>query len=200
MNNKNPLVEESTVYESFEGHKGSSGPTLPNAGKVEEEWRKDVDLSTEYYQKITASFRNNADFEEFQILIGLPITHKMNEFWYPLAATTEKTLEFKFDADYKPAIVPIPITPKKVKTIGPQLNIDVEDLTDPNHWENHWKGMPEFVQEDNPPARKLTIYFRTEEDRIVFSNLINQDMTEKTKSIWHPKLDRTANAKLRWVE
>ena len=39
-----------------------------------------------------------------------------------------------------------------------------------------------------------------EEDYEEFAKLINQNLSEKTKSIWHPKLDRDANSLRRWIE
>lgn len=67
-------------------------------------------------------------------------------------------------------------------------------------WKKHWVGMPEFVQENNPPYKKIIISFRNEEDYKEFADLIEQNLSEKTKSIWYPKLDREANSLLRWVE
>ena len=67
-------------------------------------------------------------------------------------------------------------------------------------WTKHWKGMPEFENEDNPPFKKLIISFRTKEDYEEFAKIIDQNLTEKTKSIWHPALDREANSLMRWVE
>lgn len=67
-------------------------------------------------------------------------------------------------------------------------------------WKKLWKGMPEFEQEDNPTYKTIYVHFRSEEDYQEFAKLIGQNLTEKTKSIWHPHLDRTQNSLLRWVE
>lgn len=67
-------------------------------------------------------------------------------------------------------------------------------------WKKLWKGMPEFDQENNPPYKKLIISFRSKEDYDEFAKLVDQALTEKTKSIWYPKLDRDANRLLRWIE
>lgn len=64
----------------------------------------------------------------------------------------------------------------------------------------HWVGMPEFKNENNPPYKKLIISFRTKEDYEDFAKVISQNLTEKTKSIWHPKLDKEEISLLRWVE
>ena len=73
-------------------------------------------------------------------------------------------------------------------------------LDDDNDWENHWVGMPEFVQEDNPPYKKIIMNFRSKEDYDSFAKLIDQKLTEKTKSIWYPKLDIDDNSLKRWIE
>lgn len=80
--------------------------------------------------------------------------------------------------------------------LGEEAVRDIEEKL----WKKHWIGMPEFQQEDNPPYKRIIVSFRTKEDYDEFSGLIDQNLTEKTKSIWHPKLDRDANHLLRWVE
>lgn len=67
-------------------------------------------------------------------------------------------------------------------------------------WEEHWVGMPEFENEENKSYKKITVTFRNKADYEEFQKLIGQKLTEKTKSIWHPALDKTANSLLRWVE
>ena len=52
--------------------------------------------------------------------------------------------------------------------------------------EQEWVGMPEFVQEKQEPFAKIIIRFETEQDLNEFAQLINQKLTAKTKSIWHP--------------
>jgi hypothetical protein len=49
-----------------------------------------------------------------------------------------------------------------------------------------WTGMPEFVQEKKEPFKQLIIRFETEEDYLDFQKRIEQKLTNKTKSIWHP--------------
>lgn len=71
---------------------------------------------------------------------------------------------------------------------------------DDHDWEEHWVGMPEFDQEDNPPYKKIFLNFRNEEDYKAFAKLIGQNLTEKTKSIWYPKLDVDDNMLKRWIE
>jgi hypothetical protein len=49
-----------------------------------------------------------------------------------------------------------------------------------------WVGMPEFVQEKKEPFKELIIRFESENDYLDFQEKINQKLTNKTKSIWHP--------------
>jgi len=49
-----------------------------------------------------------------------------------------------------------------------------------------WVGMPEFVQEKKEPYKTLIVRFETEQDYNDFAQLIEQKLTKKTKSIWHP--------------
>jgi hypothetical protein len=83
--------------------------------------------------------------------------------------------------------------------LGEDDGITVGDV-DIDKWTNHWNQMPEYKQEDNPAYMKVIVRFRNKEDYEEFQKMIGQNMTEKTKSIWHPQLDRTGNALLRWIE
>lgn len=67
-------------------------------------------------------------------------------------------------------------------------------------WKEHWVGMPEFTQEENKPFKRITISFQTEDDYKAFAVFIDQKLTNKTKSIWFPKLNKSKNSLLRWIE
>ena len=93
-----------------------------------------------------------------------------------------------------------------VKDISQALTFEdlLGDIPDPStstpDWKKHWKGMPEYEQEKNPPYKQIYLNFRNKEDYEEFAKLIDQNLTIKTKSIWYPKLDREENALLRWIE
>jgi hypothetical protein len=95
---------------------------------------------------------------------------------------------------------------KKDEAQKPSNLFDVLDIDDPNvdnedvEWKKHWKGMPEFEQEENKTYKTIYVHFRNKEDYEEFAKLIDQNLSEKTKSIWHPALDREANSLLRWIE
>lgn len=65
--------------------------------------------------------------------------------------------------------------------------------------DKEWKGMPEFVQERQTPYQQITVRFDSEEDVQEFAQLIGQKLTPKTKSIWHPKLERGKHSHKRYT-
>ena len=82
-------------------------------------------------------------------------------------------------------------------------NTDSEDGgidVDNKEWKKHWVGMPSFEQEKNESFKRIIISFRNKEDYDAFAKIIDQNLTEKTKSIWHPKLNRDENSLKRWIE
>jgi hypothetical protein len=58
---------------------------------------------------------------------------------------------------------------------------------DPNE---EWQGMPEFEQEDKTAFKSVTVHFANIVDMEEFAKLLDQTITEKTKSIWYPKKER----------
>ena len=53
-----------------------------------------------------------------------------------------------------------------------------------------WKEMPAFEHDDNKPYRTLYVHFYTEEEVQKFSKLINQPITEKTKFLYIPAIEK----------
>ena len=53
-----------------------------------------------------------------------------------------------------------------------------------------WEGMPEYENEDLTSFKTIIVHFRNKEDIKQFSELMKQKITEKTKSLWHPKLEK----------
>lgn len=81
------------------------------------------------------------------------------------------------------------------------LSEEEKELVDDEHdWEEHWVGMPEFDQKDNPAYKVLIMRFRNKEDYEEFSKKNELGLTEKTKSAWYPKLHIDDNALKRWIE
>jgi hypothetical protein len=56
-------------------------------------------------------------------------------------------------------------------------------------WEELWEGMPEFVQEDIMPFRKIVVSFKSAETVKDLFSIIGQSYTPNTRSIWYPKIE-----------
>lgn len=76
-------------------------------------------------------------------------------------------------------------------------------LFDPKQYENwqaHWVGMPAFNQKRIKPYNQVIVRFESAEDLKQFSLLVNQKISQKTKSIWFPfKSHWGNNPKMVWV-
>jgi len=73
----------------------------------------------------------------------------------------------------------------KIREDEPSLFGDLDQFSD---WSKEWQGMPEFIQNDARPIQQIIVSFQEEKDVIEFAKLIDQRITQKTKSIWFPKL------------
>ncbi len=69
-----------------------------------------------------------------------------------------------------------------------------------NKWQEEWKDMPEFIQEDLTSHRKMVIHFRNDEDVKKFAELLGQKITPKQPSLWFPEMPPRRYAHLRSVE
>jgi hypothetical protein len=56
----------------------------------------------------------------------------------------------------------------------------------PSWWEEHWQDMPAFNQGKKEPFACINVRLETQKDLQRFSDLIDQKLTQKTKSIWFP--------------
>jgi hypothetical protein len=57
-------------------------------------------------------------------------------------------------------------------------------------WEEHWGGMPEFIQKQQRPFAQLIVRFRNQEDLDDFARLIGQTLNRNSQCTWHPELRR----------
>jgi len=81
----------------------------------------------------------------------------------------------------------------------PLEETDDSQLTRDQFFKKYWKGMPTFDQNDNPPWKQIYVNFRNKEDYEEFAKLVDQALTDKSKSIWYPKLDIEENSLHRWI-
>lgn len=73
-------------------------------------------------------------------------------------------------------------------------------LIPPNDPMAEWQGMPEFENEDLTSDSSLVVHFAKPEDRAAFAKLVEQTITEKTRSIWYPKAEVRHYMDKRYVE
>lgn len=56
--------------------------------------------------------------------------------------------------------------------------------------EEHWQGMPEFEQDDLTPFKTIKVHFYNQDDMDMFSDLVGQQITQDTRFINYPKIER----------
>ncbi len=49
-----------------------------------------------------------------------------------------------------------------------------------------WKGMPEFEQDEIEAHKTIKVHFANENNYQAFARLVEQNLTEQTRSIWYP--------------
>ena len=60
------------------------------------------------------------------------------------------------------------------------------DVPEPDDADAEWEGMPDSNNQD-VAKRHLTLHFRSDADVQLFADLIQQQITDKTKYIWYPE-------------
>ena len=120
--------------------------------------------------------------------------------------TAEDVLDFAtilgIDIDDSVRVVDYPVVNLLGETQGVLIQRKEQKKSNRNEsWRKLWLEMPEFDQEDNPAFKQITVRFNGNTEQLLkeFAEKISQNITVKTKSIWHPKLERTDNYKLRWI-
>ena len=53
-------------------------------------------------------------------------------------------------------------------------------------YDDEWRGMPEYVHDDLHPYSSVTVHFESLADRSAFSKLVEQPISDLTKSLWYP--------------
>lgn len=164
-------------------------PLADNSGKK----KVDPDL----WKAIYVHFRNVEDIVDFSKRIGYIVGGNVKDFWFPLADPRAALFD-----DGQVPLVDVEETlcaARRDKNLA-SLEVEVNETEDVA-WKEHWVGMPEFEYlEDSGPYRSVIVKFRRIEDYEEFSKRIDQVLTDKSKAIWHPKLERTPNYLLRWIE
>ena len=66
---------------------------------------------------------------------------------------------------------------------------DPTDEPDSNEDHDPWQGMPSYENTDKTSIRSIIVHFKREEDIRDFEKTIDQRLTDKTRSIWFPKIE-----------
>jgi hypothetical protein len=62
-----------------------------------------------------------------------------------------------------------------------------------------WQGMPEYIHEDLMPAYQVMVHLETAEQRQRFAKeIVEQDVSPLTRSIWFPKQEAQLVTDKRW--
>jgi|TARA_R110001632_G_scaffold22542_2_gene64704 hypothetical protein len=196
-----PKVEESSNYDNYMEADARKNDTYsigldkffdePLPVVLQDMTKAKSSLESDVWKAIKVHFRNLEDVVDFCTELNQMLPNK--SAYYPLI---DPSLSL-FGLD---EVDDVPITIDASKLSSKPKNMDIDITEDDKEWREHWVGMPEFVQDDHKPYRTITMKFRRKEDYNNFSTKISQDITERTKSMWHPKLNVTKNLKLRWVQ
>jgi hypothetical protein len=76
----------------------------------------------------------------------------------------------------------------------PKVDPEPQDSRPTDQPANHWRGMPEFVQDDLTPFKTIYVHFENQEHLDAFAELVGQIITPKTRSIWYPKREKARHA------
>ena len=170
-------------------------PALADATKAKKK-------NTSDWKSIYVHFKTQDDMAEFCRLINQMIPGKVRDTYHPLHdPDTSIVSEEEEIATIDPSLLPAKYKDDSEGSVLEGVEISLEESAiEEAKWKSHWKGMPEYVQEHNHAFRTVTMKFRTKEHYDDFSKRIGQDLSDKTKSIWHPKLNITKNMLLRWIQ
>ena len=83
---------------------------------------------------------------------------------------------------------------KKIKPVS-----DIFDFDDLESVDVEWRGMPEYNQPNNTAFRQIVVEFDNDKEVEAFAELLEQSVTEKTKSLWYPPRDKNIVVDLFWV-
>ena len=204
--NTKPIIEESANYDNYmddETRKNDSYSISldkffdePMADKLVDATRVKKVVQNDVWKSIYVHFRTQDDMVDFCTKINQMIPGYVKETYYPLE---DRAVSLFKDMEEEPVAIDANLLVPEYNGPGFSKVKSVESEYESN-WKKHWVGMPEYTQEDKIKFRAITLNFRSEADYKEFSQKIAQDVTEKTKSIWHPEQFITKNMLLRWIQ
>lgn len=147
------------------------------------------------WRRIYVNFQRHSDVEAFARCVNRPITGKTKELHFPPHQGSTYAIMFQADEG---AFYEEP--PQRKQQVHDDLNTDLFDYDyEPGFYEQHWVGMPLFEQPDSAAVRKITCWFKTEDDVKQFADTIDQKIGIKTPSIWFPYRAKNNVSDLYWI-
>lgn len=141
---------------------------------------------------IYVHFESLSDIEAFARVIGQPVTTQTRYLRFP----PELDASSSWRAEIPPPIVEEDEADDEDEGATPNLFGYGE------WWEEYWRGMPEFIQEDLAPRHSIQVEFGKASDVDYFGKLLDQQIpnyTKRTPSIWFPEAEIGHFAGKRWV-
>lgn len=129
-------------------------------------------------RKLIVHFSSKEDIQEFSKLINQSITLKTQSIWYPSSIKSQLPVE----------------TPKSLFDLEKQENNSKEI------WDEYWKGMPEYTSKNIFSIKAILIFFKSDDDVVLLSKLVNQKIGKKTLGIWYPKAKIVSLADKRYLQ
>lgn len=74
------------------------------------------------------------------------------------------------------------------------------DLGDPLNPASEWGGMPDYENEDKRSFQSIHVHFKNQEDVDAFAKVVQQTITDKTRSIYFPEAEIETYADKRYAD
>ena len=131
-----------------------------------------------YPISIFVHFRSQKDVEAFASLMKMDLHSKTKHYNFFNKRGQKKSKYIFVDARIKTADKKPSFKAKKNKR-------GYDDF-----YQRHWREMPEFTEYAQPPFITLKFNFASERLLTSFARIMKQQISENTKSVWHPALER----------
>lgn len=136
-------------------------------------------------QTIYVHFEDLREIEPFGRLIGMPVTTQTRFIRFPVGA--------EYFAHWRASVpAPLVVDDNEDEDTEPVDRATGNLFGDGEWWEEYWRGMPEFVQENLAPRHSIQVEFARREDVDAFGKLVGQTITptgKRTRCVWYPEAE-----------
>lgn len=177
------------------------------------EWEAyEKEISFQEYAKIKFEVDEELDNEYLSELFEQKINNKTIEIWYPKKEYEARKIICRFanKNDMEELLVQQLDLPSKDIELVKEYNLVTNEIkyrqpkkpyeAKDNSWEKEWVQMPEFNDEfAEEEFGKVEFTIDSDTDNKDLKELFKQNITDKTKSVWYPKLIQGKHRKIRVV-